>query len=89
MATYLFCCPNHTTDFEFERVQSMKDPNPPCPLCQHETKRLIAGAPATRLLGDGWSQSNYHTTDTGDQARADRADRKGRIVSFPNQKVKS
>lgn len=88
MATYLFSCPNHHDTFEFERVQSMNDPNPLCPLCAHATTRLIAGAPATRLLGDGWAQSGYHTTDRGDADRAAKADRKGKIVSFPGQKVR-
>ncbi len=57
MPLYEYRC--KVCDHLFEKLQSVKDDEPPCPNCGGETMRLIS-ASGLRFRGSG-----FHTTDYG------------------------
>ena len=56
MPLYVYNCIK--CDNEFEKLQSMNKPNPECPECRGETRRLISRS-SFRLKGDGWAADGY------------------------------
>ena len=90
MPVFLFACTNEACGCELETyLPSYKTPAPACPECSAAMKRLIAGAVSHSLKGSNWSTDGYASTDRAEEAKSIRADRKGRPVSFPGQKVRS
>jgi putative FmdB family regulatory protein len=43
---------------EFDKLMKMGAPNPPCQICQGETKRMLSAA-AFHLKGGGWAKEGY------------------------------
>lgn len=88
MPQYSFICVGLDCETQFDTIQSMNAPFPPCPHCGRDTKRVITSAPSFSLKGSGWAKDNYSCTDQGAQTNSDKADRKGKITSFAGQKNK-
>ena len=58
MPIYGFECPS--CDHRFDRLQKLSDPDPTqCPACQAEGIRRQITAPAFRLAGSGWYETDF------------------------------
>ena len=59
MPIYVFRCSN--CGEKFERLQKLSDPDPDvCPHCgQHDTVQRQVTAPAFRLSGSGWYETDF------------------------------
>ncbi len=80
-------CQECQTEFEYEG--SYKDVVPPCLTCaSHKTVRILATVPAYSLKGSGWYKDGYSVTSRGADSVGAKADRHGKAVSFPGQKVR-
>ena len=56
MPLYEFEC--QTCHNRFERIQSVKEPDPNCPKCGGAVERLLH-APAVQFKGSGWYVTDY------------------------------
>ncbi len=61
---------------------------PLCTTCGTAMRRILSGPCRFSLKGTGWAQDGYTCTDRGATEVSTKADRKGKIVSYPNQKVR-
>lgn len=86
MSTFTATC--KPCDLEFDYEGSWRDSTPHCPTCNGVTQRIIACAVPHALKGSGWYQDGYSHTVREYDSIAARADRKGKGISFPGQKVK-
>lgn len=58
MPIYAFVCDN--CGHEFDRLQKMSDADPTtCPVCGKETVKRKVTAPAFRLSGSGWYETDF------------------------------
>ncbi|MCK7595485.1 FmdB family zinc ribbon protein [Pseudomarimonas salicorniae] len=58
MPIYGYECP--ACDHRFDRLQKLSDPDPTtCPACQAEGIRRQITAPAFRLAGSGWYETDF------------------------------
>lgn len=86
---YTFKCLRCGTEVE-QHLSALAKPHdyPNCPACGGLTVRQISQRVGVSLKGTGWSKDSYSCTDRGAERVSIRADRKGKIVSFPGQTVK-
>lgn len=80
MPIYAFEC--DACGHEFDRLQKIADPDPTeCPACGATQVRRQLTAPAFRLSGSGWYETDFkkdgdkkrNLTDTGDASKRDAA----------------
>ena len=57
-------------------LHSFKEAHPPCEQCGGTRKTVFKKAPPVHFKGIGWSGDNYASTEMGDRAKSDAADRK-------------
>ena len=65
MPLYEFEC--QTCHNRFERIQSVKEPDPNCPKCGGAVERLLH-APAVQFKGSGWYVTDYAKKPAGASA---------------------
>lgn len=58
MPTYTLQCRSDKCLKKFERTQKMSAPNPICPTCGEQTKKLLVPTPFI-LKGNGWFKDGY------------------------------
>ena len=58
MPMYQFKCKGQECQHDFRDLVPMTGPEPPCPRCGGETKKLIS-APAFKLEGPGFHVNDY------------------------------
>ena len=89
MPIYGFECPS--CDHRFDRLQKLSDPDPTqCPACQAEGIRRQITAPAFRLAGSGWYETDFKKD--GDKKRnlaGDGADASAKSDTAKSEPAKS
>jgi putative FmdB family regulatory protein len=58
MPIYRYQCTNAECEHEFKELSKHDDPDPECPECEGETKKLIS-APSFKLEGPGFHVNDY------------------------------
>ena len=62
MPIYGFACTH--CGHRFDRLQKVNDPDPQvCPTCEHATVHRQLSAPAVRLAGKGWYETDFKPAD--------------------------
>ena len=73
MPIYAFECTQ--CGHRFDRLQKLSDPDPDtCPSCGQSTVKRQITAPAFRLAGSGWYETDFKTVAKKNLAGGDKAD---------------
>jgi putative FmdB family regulatory protein len=73
MPIYAFECTD--CGHSFDRLQKLSDPDPTdCPACQHAALRRQLTAPAFRLAGGGWYETDFKKDGDKKRNLADKGD---------------
>jgi len=75
MPIYEYQC--NACEHKFETLQKIsEDPLTQCPECQESTLKKLISAPAFRLKGGGWYETDFKTGDKKNVAQSDKKENK-------------